>query len=89
MRSMYWKLEMLGNISAFAYRHRETKKNQEILAEKYEQQIQNVFIHYLKRTETQKHFLVSFLLKFLFHVHLLFLYINFLIPNLNSVVECG
>jgi len=27
MRSMYWQLGMLGTISAFAYRHRETKKN--------------------------------------------------------------
>jgi len=26
MRSMKWQLEMLGTISAFAYRHRETKK---------------------------------------------------------------
>jgi len=27
MRSMQWQLGMLGTISAFAYRHRETKKN--------------------------------------------------------------
>ena len=27
MRSMYWQLGMLGTISAFAYRHRETEKN--------------------------------------------------------------
>ena len=27
MRSMYWQLGILGTISAFAYRHRETKKN--------------------------------------------------------------
>jgi len=27
MRSMSWQLGMLGTISAFAYRHRETKKN--------------------------------------------------------------
>ena len=27
MRSMQWQLEILGTISAFAYRHRETKKN--------------------------------------------------------------
>ena len=27
MRSMWWQLGMLGTISAFAYRHRETKKN--------------------------------------------------------------
>ena len=27
MRSMQWQLGILGNISAFAYRHRETKKN--------------------------------------------------------------
>ena len=26
MRSMYWQLGILGTISAFAYRHRETKK---------------------------------------------------------------
>ena len=26
MRNMYWQLEILGTISAFAYRHRETKK---------------------------------------------------------------
>ena len=27
MRSMQWQLAVLGTISAFAYRHRETKKN--------------------------------------------------------------
>ena len=27
MRSMWWQLGMLGTVSAFAYRHRETKKN--------------------------------------------------------------
>ena len=27
MRSMQWQLGILGTISAFAYRHRETKKN--------------------------------------------------------------
>ena len=27
MRSMLWQLGILGTISAFAYRHRETKKN--------------------------------------------------------------
>ena len=27
MRSMYWQLGILGTISAFAFRHRETKKN--------------------------------------------------------------
>ena len=27
MRSMQWQLGMLGTVSAFAYRHRETKKN--------------------------------------------------------------
>jgi len=27
MRSMKWQLETLGNISAFTFRHRETKKN--------------------------------------------------------------
>ena len=27
MRSMQWRLRILGTISAFAYRHRETKKN--------------------------------------------------------------
>ena len=27
MRSMEWQLGMLGTISAFAYRYRETKKN--------------------------------------------------------------
>jgi len=27
MRSMQWKLGILGTIFAFAYRHRETKKN--------------------------------------------------------------
>jgi len=27
MRSMWWQLGILGTISAFAYRHRETKKN--------------------------------------------------------------
>jgi len=27
MRSMQWQLGVLGTISAFAYRHRETKKN--------------------------------------------------------------
>jgi len=26
MRSMYWQLGILGTISAFAFRHRETKK---------------------------------------------------------------
>jgi len=28
MRSMQYQLGVLGTISAFAYRHRETKKNQ-------------------------------------------------------------
>ena len=27
MRSMQWQLGILGTISAFAYRHKETKKN--------------------------------------------------------------
>jgi len=27
MRSMYWQLGMLGTVSAFAFGHRETKKN--------------------------------------------------------------
>jgi len=27
MRNMQWQLGVLGTISAFAYRHRETKKN--------------------------------------------------------------
>jgi len=27
MRSMYWQLGILGTISAFAFRHKETKKN--------------------------------------------------------------
>ena len=27
MRSMYWQLGILGIISTFAFRHRETKKN--------------------------------------------------------------
>jgi hypothetical protein len=27
MRSMYWQLGVLGTISAFAFRHRETKEN--------------------------------------------------------------
>jgi len=27
MRSMWWQLGILGTISDFAYRHRETKKN--------------------------------------------------------------
>ena len=27
MRSMYWQLGILGTILAFAFRHRETKKN--------------------------------------------------------------
>jgi hypothetical protein len=27
MKSMYWQLRILGAISAFAYRHREKKKN--------------------------------------------------------------
>jgi len=27
MRSVYWQLGILGTISAFAFRHRETKKN--------------------------------------------------------------
>jgi hypothetical protein len=27
LRSMYWQLGILGTVSAFAYRHRETKKN--------------------------------------------------------------
>jgi hypothetical protein len=27
MRSMQWQLGVLGTISAFAFRHRETKKN--------------------------------------------------------------
>jgi len=27
MRSMYWQLGILGTVSAFAYRQRETKKN--------------------------------------------------------------
>jgi len=27
MRSMQWQLGVLGTISAFAYRHRETKEN--------------------------------------------------------------
>ena len=27
IRSMYWQLGMLGTISAFAFRHRETEKN--------------------------------------------------------------
>jgi hypothetical protein len=27
MRSMWWQLEILGTISAFAYRHKKTKKN--------------------------------------------------------------
>jgi len=30
MRSMWWQLGILGTISAFAYKHKETKKNLEL-----------------------------------------------------------